>query len=70
VGSIAAALTLGARRGGLLQALITLPLYVPILICSSASSGAGALMFLGAIALASWPLACFLCAAIIKVTCD
>ncbi len=70
VGSIAAALTLGARRGGLLQALITLPLYVPILIFASASSGAGALMFLGAIALASWPLACFLCAAIIKVTCD
>jgi heme exporter protein B len=32
LGSIGAALTLGARRGGLLIALLVLPLYVPTLI--------------------------------------
>jgi len=67
VGSIAAALTLGARRGGLLQALITLPLYVPILIFASASSGAGILLFLSAMALVLWPLSCFVCGAILRI---
>jgi heme exporter protein B len=66
VGAVAAALTLGARRGGLLQALITLPLYVPILIFAAGSTGQGAMLFLGGIALASLPLACLLCAALVK----
>lgn len=67
VSSIASALTLGAKRGGLLQALITLPLYVPILIFAASGGGAGALMFLGAIALISIPLACIVCSTILRL---
>jgi heme exporter protein B len=67
VGSIASALTLGAKRGGLLQALITLPLYIPILIFASAASGAGILLFLSAMALVLWPLSCFVCGAILRI---
>jgi len=32
IGAVAAALTLGARRSGLLMPLLVLPLYVPVLI--------------------------------------
>ncbi len=67
ISAIASSLTLGAKRGGLLQALITLPLFVPVAIFAASSSGAGALLFLAAMALALWPLACFVCAAVLKV---
>jgi len=70
VGAIGAALTLGARRGGVLLALLLLPLYIPVLIF-----GAGAIdgaiagrditpqlmilggFFLAALALAPWATA-------------
>jgi heme exporter protein B len=35
VGSVGAALTVGARRGGVLLALLVLPLYIPVLIFMS-----------------------------------
>lgn len=70
VGSIGAALTLGARRGGVLLALLILPLYIPVLIFGAgAIDGAVAgrpiapqLMVLGgfllaALALAPWATA-------------
>lgn len=70
VGAIGAALTLGARRGGVLLALLLLPLYIPVLIFGAgAIDGASAgrditpqLMILGgfllaALALAPWATA-------------
>lgn len=70
VGAIGAALTLGARRGGVLLALLLLPLYIPVLIFGAgAIDGAVAgrditpqLMILGgfllaALALAPWATA-------------
>lgn len=70
VGGIAAALTLGVQRGGLLLSLLVLPLYTPVLIfgagaCSLAVAGQnvvpqlallGAMLAL-AIALAPWAMA-------------
>ncbi len=67
---IAAALTLGTKRGGLLQALITLPLYIPILIFAASAGGQGALLFLGGALLATVPLACFIGAGLIKISVD
>jgi heme exporter protein B len=46
IGSIGAALLIGARRGGALLALIVLPLYIPVLIFG-VSAVEGALMGLG-----------------------
>lgn len=65
VGSIGAALTLGARRGGVLMSLLILPLYIPVLIfgagaIDSALGGLGArpqLLILAALLAASLPLA-------------
>jgi len=70
LGGIGAALTLGARRGGVLLALLILPLYIPVLIFGAgAIDGAIAgrpiapqLMVLGgfllaALALAPWATA-------------
>ncbi|AKH69987.1 heme exporter protein CcmB [Spongiibacter sp. IMCC21906] len=37
IGAIAAALTVGLRKGGLLLSLITLPLYIPVLIFGSSA---------------------------------
>ena len=59
IGSVGAALTLGARRGGVLIPLLVLPLYVPTLIFGVAASEAALaeasarphLLFLGAILL-------------------
>lgn len=69
IGSIAAALTIGAKRGGLLQALITLPLYIPLLIFA-ASGGEGAIGFLTAMLLALLPMACWVSAALIRLSQD
>lgn len=69
IGSIAAALTLGARRGGLLQAIIVLPLYIPLLILA-AIGGGGAMLALAAILFASLPLSCWASAALIRVSQD
>ncbi|MCC6467792.1 MAG: heme exporter protein CcmB [Alphaproteobacteria bacterium] len=64
VGAVGAALTLGARRGGVLIALLVLPLYVPALIFGAAAveaslSGASVrphLLLLGALLAAALPL--------------
>ena len=69
IGSVAAALTIGARRGGLLQALIMLPLYIPVLIFAAAG-GQGAVLLLAGIACASLPLSCFVSAALIRASQD
>jgi len=64
IGSVAAALTLGARRQGVLLSLLVLPLYVPPLVfgagaveASVAGTGGRAhLLILGALSLAALPL--------------
>src|SRR5271166_686715 len=64
IGSVAAALTLGARRQGVLLSLLVLPLYVPPLVfgagaveASAAGTGGRAhLLILGALTLAALPL--------------
>ncbi|MEX0921851.1 MAG: heme exporter protein CcmB [Rhodovibrionaceae bacterium] len=65
VGAVGAALTLGARRGGILLPLLVLPLYIPVLIFGVAAIDASLLglsprpqlLLLAAFALASLPLA-------------
>jgi heme exporter protein B len=66
VGAVGAALTLGARGGGALLALLVLPLYIPVLIFGAGAVGAADaqahLMLLGGIlalsvALAPWAVA-------------
>jgi heme exporter protein B len=65
IGAIGAALTLGARRGGVLLPLLILPLYVPVLIFGVAAVEASVaglsprphLLILGAILALSLPLA-------------
>jgi heme exporter protein B len=74
IGSIGAALALGARRGGVLLSLLVLPLYIPILILGAgavegAISGLGArphLLLLGAIVAAALPLAPLAAAASVR----
>jgi heme exporter protein B len=64
LGAVGAALTLGARRGGVLLSLLVLPLYIPVLIfgvaaCEAAATGLGArphLLLLGALFAAAVPL--------------
>lgn len=65
IGAIGAALSLGARRGGVLIPLLVLPLYVPVLIFGAAAVEAAAsgidlyppLAILAALLLAALPLA-------------
>lgn len=74
VGGVGAALVLGARRGGVLLALLILPLYIPVLIFgASAIDGAVAgrpigaqLMVLGGFLLASLALAPWATAAALR----
>jgi heme exporter protein B len=74
IGAIGAALTLGARRGGVLLSLLVLPLYIPVLILGAgaveaAIAGLGArphLLILAAIAAAAIPLAPLAAAAAIR----
>jgi len=78
LGAIAAALTLGARRPGVLVSLLVLPLYLPPLIfgtgaveASLAAEGARAhLLLLGAITLAALPLAPLATAAALRQALD
>ncbi len=69
LGSMGAALTLGTRRGGLLQALIILPLTVPVLIFAAAE-GQGAVWFLSGAMLAALPVSCYVTAALIRLSQD
>ena len=70
IGAIGAALTLGARRAGVLLSLLILPLYIPVLIFGVAASEAAALglesrphllllaaLLAGSLALAPWAAA-------------
>ena len=78
LGAIAAALTLGARRPGVLVSLLVLPLYLPPLIfgtgaveASLAADGARAnLLLLGAVTLATLPLAPLAAAAALRQALD
>jgi len=78
LGAIAAALTLGARRPGVLSSLIVLPLYVPVLIFGAGAvdmgiAGGGVrahLLLLGAISLAALPLAPLAAAAALRQALD
>src|ERR1700674_5777013 len=78
LGAIAAALTLGARRPGVLVALLVLPLYLPPLIFGTgaveavlAAEGARAhLLLLGAVTLAALPLAPLATAAALRQALD
>ena len=78
MGAIAAALTLGARRPGVLVSLLVLPLYLPTLIFGTgaveavlAAEGARAhLLLLGAVTLAALPLAPLAAAAALRQALD
>jgi heme exporter protein B len=78
LGAVAAALTLGARRPGVLVALLVLPLYLPPLIFATgaveaALTDAGPrphLLLLGAITLAALPLAPLATAAALRQALD
>lgn len=71
VGAIGAALTLGARRGGVLLSLLLLPLYIPVLIfgvaaCDAAATGMSPrphLLLLAALLVLALPLTPFAAAA-------
>lgn len=67
--AIASALTVGAKRGGLLQALIVMPLYIPVLIFATTPQ-TGAFWLLLALGCASVPLSCMACAALIRISQD
>jgi heme exporter protein B len=74
VGAVGAALSLGARRGGVLLSLLVLPLYIPLLIfgvgaIESSLAGFGArphLLLLGAFLAAALPLAPWAAAAALR----
>ncbi|HWB51413.1 MAG TPA: heme exporter protein CcmB [Stellaceae bacterium] len=78
LGAIAAALTLGARRPGVLSSLIVLPLYLPVLIFGAGAVEAGTmsggarahLLLLGALSLAALPLAPLAAAAALRQALD
>jgi heme exporter protein B len=78
MGAIAAALTLGARRPGILSSLLVLPLYLPVLIfgagaIEAGTAGGGArphLLLLGALTLAALPLAPLATAAALRQALD
>lgn len=71
LGAGGAALTLGLRRGGITGALIVLPLYIPPLIfCVMAMENDAAWLLLAGIALTSVPVACLLCAVLVRLSVD
>lgn len=69
LGAIGAALTLGSKRGGLLQALVVMPLYIPVLIFAS-SAGDSGILFLSALLFFSLPFSCYVCSALIRISED
>jgi len=74
IGAVGAALTLGARRGGVLISLLVLPLYIPVLIFAVAAVDASItdlttrphLLILGAMLAAALPLAPWAAAAALR----
>ncbi|MEO6102082.1 MAG: heme exporter protein CcmB [Pseudoxanthomonas sp.] len=75
LGAVAAALTVGMRRSGILVALLALPLYVPVLVFGAGSvaavaqglDGSGALLLLGAGLVLTLVLAPLTAAAAIRI---
>lgn len=67
VNMLSASLTLGSKRGGLLPALVSLPLLVPLIILASHATGGGAILLLAAAALVSVPVSCFISSMILKL---
>ncbi len=70
IGSVAAALTIGTRRGGLLQALIVLPLYTPLLIFAASTGENSAALLLTGILCAAIPLGSYVSAALVRISQD
>jgi heme exporter protein B len=78
LGAIAAALTLGLRGGGVLSALLVLPLYIPLLIFGAGATGAAAagvggqahLLLLGSFLLASMALSPWATASALRIALD
>lgn len=76
IGSVGAALLIGARRGGVLIALLVLPLYIPVLIFGVSAveaevmglGGSAQLLILGAIFLAALALTPFAAAAALRLS--
>ena len=74
VGAVGAALTLGARRGGVLMSLLVLPLYIPVLIFGVSAIDAAVnqlpvrphLLLLGALFLAALAVTPFVTAAAMR----
>lgn len=78
IGAMGAALTVSLRRGGLLTAVIVLPLYIPVLIFGASATvqahagsfPAGQLALLAAMALAALVLSPLLCASALRLAVD
>ena len=76
IGGIGAALTLGVRGGGVLLALLVLPLYVPVLVMGAGSvdmasaglAGQGQLLILGAMLIAAAAFAPWATAAALRIS--
>ncbi|TWI53890.1 heme exporter protein B [Pseudomonas duriflava] len=76
LGAIGAALTVGLRRGGLLLALLILPLYIPVLILGSGAlqaslqgmSSSGQLLWLGSLAVLTLTLSPFAISAGLRIS--
>ena len=68
--SIAASLTLDSKRGGLLQALVMMPLTIPLLIFAGSSGEQGAVLFLWGMLLATLPVSCYVSAMLIRIAQD
>lgn len=74
IGGVCAALTLGARRGGVLLPILVLPLYIPVLVFGTATVTAALdgfdpspnLMILGGLLLGAVVLAPWACAAAVR----
>ncbi|RMM35871.1 Heme exporter protein B [Pseudomonas syringae pv. berberidis] len=76
LGAVGAALTVGLKRGGVLLALLILPLYIPVLILGSAAlqaalqgvSATGYLLWLGSLTVLAITLTPFAIAAGLKIS--
>lgn len=76
LGAVGAALTVGLKRGGLLLALLILPLYIPVLILGSGAlqaalqgmAATGHLLWLGSLAVLALTLTPFAIAAGVKIS--
>ena len=78
IGAVGGALTLGARRGGVLVSLLVLPLYIPLLIFGVSAIDAAIhdfsvrphLLILGAMLVAAIPLATWAASAALRQACE